>query len=155
MPCWSSGVNSIKETCLLDHGPAGSWTCGGGVRIKWLNHLKGTFRCDKSLRHQNDCPQYIPKGKQTPASKLAFVKIIYCTIYLMYSHWTLHGLSELRSRQLRIIMYSSIGTMYYMQAMGIRTGFQLVLQEDAQPRGLESNDPTVPCLKRVLVTVFG
>ena len=46
---------------------------GGGVRIKWLNHLKGTFRCDKSLRHQNDCPQYIPKGKQTPASKLAFV----------------------------------------------------------------------------------
>ena len=47
---------------------------GGGVRIKWLNHLKGTFRCDKSLRHQNDCPQYIPKGKQTPASKLAFVK---------------------------------------------------------------------------------
>ena len=49
--------------------PAG----GGGVRIKWLNHLKGTFRCDESLRHQNDCPQYIPKGKQTPASKLAFV----------------------------------------------------------------------------------
>ena len=47
---------------------------GGGVRIKWLNHLKGTFRCDKSLRDQNDCPQYIPKGKQTPASKLAFVK---------------------------------------------------------------------------------
>ena len=46
---------------------------GGGVRIKWLNHLKGTFRCDKSLRDQNDCPQYIPKGKQTPASKLAFV----------------------------------------------------------------------------------
>ena len=53
---------------------------GGGVRIKWLNHLKGTFRCDKSLRHQNDCPQYIPKGKQTPASKLAFVITVMITV---------------------------------------------------------------------------
>ena len=65
--------------------PAG----GGGVRIKWLNHLKGIFRRDKSLRRQNDCPQYIPKGKQTPASKLAFV----INIQLYTTNWVADGSS--------------------------------------------------------------
>ena len=79
---------TIIQNNSLGHGPTGSWTRrggGGGVRIKWLNHLKGTFRCDKSLRDQNDCPQYIPKGKQTPASKLAFV--IMCIMSIKYNNW--------------------------------------------------------------------
>ena len=33
------------------------------------------LRCDRSLLVPEDCPKYIPEGKPTPASKLAFVNI--------------------------------------------------------------------------------
>ena len=49
----------------------------GGPSCEWFTSARN-LRCDRSLPLPQDCPQYIPKGKPTPASKLAFV---------MKSHW--------------------------------------------------------------------
>ena len=45
---------------------------GGGPSCEWFTSARN-LRCDRSLPLPQDCPQYIPKGKPTPASKLAFV----------------------------------------------------------------------------------
>ena len=45
----------------------------GGPSCEWFTSARN-LRCDRSLPLAQDCPQYIPKGKPTPASKLAFVK---------------------------------------------------------------------------------
>ena len=44
----------------------------GGPSWEWFTSARN-LRCDRSLPLPQDCPQYIPKGKPTPASKLAFV----------------------------------------------------------------------------------
>ena len=44
----------------------------GGPSCEWFTSARN-LRCDRSLPLPQDCPQYIPKGKPTPASKLAFV----------------------------------------------------------------------------------
>ena len=49
---------------------------GGALSCEWftsVNEGGGPFRSDRSLPVAKDCPQYIPKGNPTPASKLAFV----------------------------------------------------------------------------------
>ena len=45
---------------------------GGGLSCEWFPSARN-LRSDRSLPLPRDCPQYIPKGKPTPASKLAFV----------------------------------------------------------------------------------
>ena len=74
-----------KEVTVHDpfkkHGPGRVWTRrGGGGPFMWMVHFSewggGPFRSDRSLPVAKDCPQYIPKGNPTPASKLAFVKKI-------------------------------------------------------------------------------
>ena len=47
----------------------------GGPSCEWFTSARN-LRCDRSLPLPQDCPQYIPKGKPTPASKLAFVIMI-------------------------------------------------------------------------------
>ena len=67
-----------KEVTLRDpfktHGPGRVWTRRGGrgPSCEWFTSARN-LRCDGSLPLPQDCPQYIPKGKPTPASKLAFV----------------------------------------------------------------------------------
>ena len=48
--------------------PRGRASCEGFTSARNL-------RCDRSLLVPEDCPKYIPEGKPTPASKLAFVNI--------------------------------------------------------------------------------
>ena len=72
-----------KEVTLRDpfktHGPGRVWTCrGGGPSCEWFTSARNLW-CDRSLPLPKDCPQYIPKGKPTPASKLAFVTSCGCS----------------------------------------------------------------------------
>ena len=51
---------------------------GGGPSCEWFTSARNLW-CDRSLPLPKDCPQYIPKGKPTPASKLAFVTSCGCS----------------------------------------------------------------------------
>ena len=53
---------------------------GGALSCEGFTSARN-LRSDRSLPLPRDCPQYIPKGKPTPASKLAFVIYIYIYIY--------------------------------------------------------------------------
>ena len=90
-----------KEVTVHDpfkkHGPGRVWTRrGGGGPFMWMVHFSewegGPFRSDRSLPVPKDCPQYIPKGNPTPASKLAFV--IYYSLYPHNIHTICNNISS-------------------------------------------------------------
>ena len=89
--CLPSLQRSDPRDPFKTHGPGRVWTRRGGGRGAF--HVNGftsarNLWCDRSLPLPEDCPQYIPKGKPTPASKLAFVTWVAdkMTYYLQWTY---------------------------------------------------------------------
>ena len=70
-PPWPLQNTWTREGLNLQRG-------GGGPSCEWFTSARNLW-CDRSLPLPKDCPQYIPKGKPTPASKLAFVTSCGCS----------------------------------------------------------------------------
>ena len=77
---------------------------GGGPSCEWFTSARN-LRCDRSLPLPEDCPQYIPKGKPTPAGKLAFVTSCpRCLFYITCNYDTTSGKNKQHIHQKNQIM---------------------------------------------------
>ena len=89
------------------HGPGRVWTRregGGGLSCEWFTSARN-LRSDRSLPLPEDCPQYIPKGKPTPAGKLAFVTSCpRCLFYITCNYDTTSGKNKQHIHQKNQIM---------------------------------------------------